>query len=126
MGNFTMTHEIRCDVDTFWKIFLDKDFNQHLFKEGLGFPALRILEPRETDQQIIRKVSGVPKMNMPGPIQKLLGSGFRYTEDATLDKAKKIWRWKMTPSALAEKLRQEGTMRVEPAGEGRVRRIAEI
>ena len=32
----------------------------------------------------------------------------------------------MTPSTLAEKLKNEGTMRIEPIGEDRVRRIADI
>jgi hypothetical protein len=126
MGKFTVTHEIRCDVDTFWKVFFDKAFNEKLFLEALGFPEFKVIEQRETDTQIIRKVSGVPKMNMPGPVQKLLGSNFRYTEDGTFDKATKIWRWKMTPSTLADKLRQEGTMRIEPVGADRVRRIAEL
>src|SRR3990167_2971679 len=126
MRKFTVTHEIRCDVDTFWKVFLDKDFNQRLFREVLGFPEFQITEQKETDSAIIRKVSGTPKMNMPGPVMKLLGANFRYTEEGKLDKATKVWTWKMIPSVLAEKLRQEGTMRVEAAGPGKVRRIAEI
>ena len=36
------------------------------------------------------------------------------------------WRWKMKPSALADKLRQEGKLTVSPAGEGKVRRSAEL
>jgi hypothetical protein len=126
MGKFTVTHEIRCDVDTFWKIFLDKDFNQRLFREELQFPEFNIVEQRETDNELIRRVSGQPKMELPGPVAKLLGSNFRYTEEAKLDKKTKVWTWKMIPSAMAEKLRQEGSMRVEAAGDKRVRRIADI
>ncbi len=68
----------------------------------------------------------MPKMTMPGPVAKLLGSNFRYTEEAKLDKARKVWTFKMTPSVLADKMRQEGSMRVEPVGDGKVRRIADI
>lgn len=32
----------------------------------------------------------------------------------------------MTPSTMADKLRQEGTMRIEPIGDSKVRRIAEL
>ncbi len=126
MGKFTMTHEINCDVDTFWKVFFDKTFNERLFLEGLGFPEFQILDQRETDTQIIRKAAGMPKMNMPGPIAKLLGANFRYIEDGTLDKATKVWRWKMTPSVLADKLRQEGSMHIEAVGSDKVRRITDM
>jgi hypothetical protein len=126
MGTFTVTHEIRCDEATFWRVFFDKEFNQKLFREALGFPEFEVVDQRETETELVRKVAGMPKMNMPGPVAKLLGSNFRYTELGTFDKAKKLWRWKMTPSVMAEKLRQEGQMHIEPAGDGRVRRIARM
>jgi hypothetical protein len=126
MGKFTVTHEINCNADTFWKVFFDKTFNEELFRKALGFPEYSILEQRETDKETFRKVSGQPKMDLPGPVAKLFGSGFRYTEEGRLDKATQIWSWKMTPSTLAEKLRNEGTMRIEPIGDSKVRRIASM
>lgn len=126
MGKFTITHEIQCNAETFWKTFFDKDFNVKLYKEVLGFPEFNIVEQRETDGGLVRKISGVPKMELPGPIAKLLGSGFRYTEDGTFDKAKGLWRWKLTPSTLADKTRNEGSMRIEPIGDAKVRRIADL
>jgi hypothetical protein len=126
MGKFTVVHEINCNVDTFWQTFFDKEFNEKLYREGLGFPEFSVLEQRETDTQIIRRAAGQPKMNMPGPVMKLLGNNFRYTEDGTFDKASKQWKWKMTPSTLADKMRQEGSLRVEPIGDNKVRRVAEM
>jgi hypothetical protein len=126
MGKFTVTHEIPCSVETFWKVFFDKEFNESLFLKELGFPEFKVLEARDTDKEVFRRVTGTPKMNLPGPIAKLLGPGFKYTEDGTFDKATQTWRWKMTPSTLAEKLRNEGSMRIEKIGEDRVRRIADI
>jgi hypothetical protein len=126
MGKFTVSHEINCDAETFWKVFLDKEFNEKLYKGRLGFPDFRILEQRDTDTETFRKVAGTPKMNVPGPVAKLLGSNFSYTEEARLNKSTKLWSWKMIPSAMADKLRNEGTMRVEPAGEGKVRRVADL
>jgi hypothetical protein len=126
MGKFTVVHEINCNVDTFWQTFFDKEFNEKLYREGLGFPEFSVLEQRETDTQIIRRAAGQPKMNMPGPVMKLLGNNFRYTEDGTFDKASKQWKWKMTPSTLADKMRQEGSLRVEPLGDNKVRRVAEM
>lgn len=126
MGKFTVTHEINCDVETFWKVFLDKEFNEKLFRQQLGFPEFNIVEQRETETEVHRKVSGKPKLNMPGPVQKLLGDNFRYVEEGKLNKATKVWTWKMTPSVMADKLRQEGTLRVEPIGDNKVRRVADL
>ena len=126
MGKFTISHEIPCNAETFWKTFFDKEFNETLFLKELGFPEFKIVEARDTEKEIFRRVSGQPKMNLPGPIAKLLGPGFKYTEDGTFDKATKTWRWKMTPSSLADKIRNEGTMRIEPAGDNKVKRITEM
>lgn len=126
MATFKVTHEINCNPETFWKIFFDKDFNVRMFKEGLGFPEYTVLEQRETDASIFRKVTGQPKLNVPGPVAKLLGNNFRYTEEGTFDKGSQKWRWKMIPSAMADKLRQEGTMWLEPVGDSKIRRVAEI
>ncbi len=126
MGKFTVTHEIHCNVDTFWKLFLDKEFNAKLYKDGLGFPDFTVVDQRETDSEVIRKVKGTPKMDVPGPVAKVLGSNFAYSEDGKFDKNKKLWTWKMIPSAMADKLRQEGSLRVEAVGDAKVRRIADL
>lgn len=126
MGKFKVTHEINCNAETFWKVFFDKGFNESLYRSALAFPEFNILDQRETDKEIIRKVSGQPKMDVPGPVAKLLGSGFKYTEEGTFDKATQTWRWKMIPSTLADKMKNGGSMRVEPVGDNKVRRIAEI
>lgn len=127
MPTFKMTHEINCGVETFWEIFFDRDFNEQLYRQKLEFPEYSILEQNETDTQITRKCMGQPKLNnVPGPIAKLLGSGFKYTEVGTYDKASKTWKWKMTPSTMADKLRNEGTLVVEPVGADKVRRVVEI
>lgn len=132
MSTFQLTHEINCGVETFWETFFDREFNERLYREKLEFPEYSILEQNETDTQIVRKCVGQPKLsNMPGPVAKILGSGFKYTENGTFDRAKKVWTWKMTPSTLADKLRQEGTARVEPIGDPgssspKVRRVVQI
>jgi hypothetical protein len=126
MGKFTVTHEINCNADTFWKIFFDKTFSEKLYKESLGFPEYTITEQRDTGTEVIRVSVGTPKMDMPGPVAKLLGSSFSFTEHGTFNKATKVYRFKSTPSTMADKLRNEGTLRIEPIGDNKVRRIAEI
>lgn len=126
MSRFTLVHEIQCDAETFWKIFFDKDFNETLFREHLRFSKFDVLEYRDSERSIFRKVSGTPKMDLPGPVAKLLGSRFSYTEEGTFDRASGVWNWKMALSALADKIHNQGSVRIEPVGPGKVRRIADI
>ncbi|KYF92156.1 hypothetical protein BE17_26265 [Sorangium cellulosum] len=126
MGKFTITNDINCSVDTFWKLFLDKTFNEELYRKELGFPEYTITEQFETESEIVRRSAGKPKMNLPGPVEKLLGSGFRYTEEGKLNKATKVWTFKLTPSTLADKMRNEGVVRTEALGDNKTRRIAEL
>jgi hypothetical protein len=126
MVKFTLTHEIHCDVDTFWKTFLDNEFNTALYTGALGFPDWKVIEQKETDTQITRKVSAQPKMEVPGALQKIIGSGLRYVEEASMTKSEGIWRWKLTPSTLADKLFTSGTVRAERISDTKCRRVAEM
>jgi hypothetical protein len=126
MGKFTMTHEINCNAETFWKVFFDKTFNETLHKQELGFPEFVVLEQRETDAEIVRKLRAQPNMNMPAAVTKLLGSGFAYVEEGKLNKATKVWTFKLTPSSMADKIRIEGAVRIEPIGDNKVRQIVDI
>ena len=126
MGKFTVTHEINCNAETFWKTFFDKTFNEKLYLEGLGFPEFKVLDQKEDDQKITRRVMGRPKVDMPGPIAKALGPNFGYTEEGTFDKKSQIWTWKMIPSTMADKLKNEGVVRLQAVGDNKVRRVADI
>ena len=126
MVKITVTHEIDCDADTFWKTFFDERFNKALYLDHLGFSEHRIVEKRETDTQVTWKVSAKPKLSLPGPVAKLIGDNFRYTEEGTLDRASGTWRFKVIPSVQADKVRTEGVMRVEAAASGKVRRVCEF
>jgi hypothetical protein len=125
MRKFTLTHEINCSADKFWTYFFDKDFNTHLFLDELRFPEYEVLEQTE-GEAVRRRVRGKPKMTMPGPVAKLLGDSFGYEEDGTFDPKTQTWVWKMKPNTLADKLRNEGTVKVAAAGDGKCRRVAEI
>ena len=127
MPTVTFTHEINCDEATFWELFLDKDFNEKLYKQGLEFSEWSIVEQTETDSEVKRTTKGKPKLkNIPGPVAKILGDSFGYSETGFMDKKSKVWKYKLTPSAMADKIKQEGTLRISPAGEGKVKRSVEL
>ncbi len=126
MRQINLAHEINCNVETFWKVFFDKEFNTSLFLKELGFPSYQIVEKTETDTAIIRVIKGQPKMSGPKAMMKLIGDSFGYQEDGRLDRNTGVFTWKMTPNKLAGKLRCEGTVRAEPLGDDKCKRLADI
>jgi hypothetical protein len=111
-----------CDTDTFWKVFFDDEYAKRLHREGLGFREIEILDKTESS----RRLRAVPSMEVPPAVERLLGDRFGYEERGTLDKERGEWRWSMVPNALGGKLRTEGTVRVEAAGDGKTRRRDEV
>lgn len=122
---FTFQHEIPTDPETFWKTFFDQKYNHALYVEELRFPAFEIVEQRETPTGIHRKVAATPKTEMPAAVAKLIGPNLRYTEEGDFDRAKGTFTWVMKTSALTDKMKNGGTLRVEARGEGKVARIVE-
>lgn len=127
MKKLVLRHEINCSVEHFWKVFFDKDFNESLFLKELGFPEYEVLsQEAKDDGTVTRTVRGMPKMDMPKPVMKLLGDGFSYKESGKYDPNTKVWTWTMTPAKLADKLRNEGTVKCEKISDDKCRRVAEI
>ena len=125
MGKFTLSHEIRCDEARFWETFFDDAFNEQLFREALRFDY-KLLEHADREREIVRRYATTPKLELPGPVAKLVGPNLRVEEQGRYDKAQRVWTWRMIPSVLADKFRSEGRMHIEPIGNDRVRRVAEM
>lgn len=121
MKKLTATHVIDCDVETYWKVFFDAEYNKKLYLEGLSFKQFEILEQSETK----RRMRGVPKMNLPGPVAKLLGDSFGYEEQGSFEKDANTFRWKMLPNTMADKLSTSGFTRVEATSDGKTKRYNE-
>ena len=125
MATFTMRHELDCDCERFWKMFFEADFNEALYK-ALGFPAWKLIDSKETDTEIIRIVKATPNMDAPAAVTKLLGSSFGYDEEGRFDKASKTHKFIIKPNVMTGKLRNEGSVKCEPRGEGKCTRVVEI
>jgi uncharacterized protein DUF2505 len=122
MRNVRSTHDLACDPETFWKTFLDSEYTKKFHLEELGFTEYEILE--QTDS--MRKVRVVPKLNMPGPVMKLLGDRFGYVQEGTLDRNKSEFRWRMIPSTMADKLIVHGVVRIQLRDGGLCRRVDDV
>lgn len=125
MRQFTLTQDIDADVAHHWRLFLDDAYDRANYLEGLHYPSYTLVERVETDTQIRRTIRVTPKLDLPGPVAKLFGNGFGYTDAGVFDKTAQIWKSQTTPNMLKGKLRSESVVRCEPSGD-RCRRICEI
>ncbi len=122
MHQLVLEHVIDCDAATFWVHFFDRDLNAKLFVEGLGFRHYETVAQEETESTITRTTLVEPKLTVPGPVAKLMGSSFRYSETGTFDRAAGVWRWKLVPGTLPNKIRVEGRLTISKVGEKKVKR----
>ncbi len=126
MRRFTITHEFNVSVETYWKLNFDREMNEAMFRQGLGFPDYTVQEFRETDTEIFRRTLATPKMDLPAVVQKALGSSFRYTEETRFNKTTKACTFKGIPSTMADKLTTDASMRIESLGPNKVRRVIDF
>lgn len=120
-----ISHEFETTEDAFLELFFQKDEMTRMYREYMQFPEFSLTQTEEGDK-LKRTIVAVPKMEMPAAIAKIAGGSVRYTEDGVFDKKTKVFTWKTTPSLMGDKIKNEGTMRVESLGNGKVRRTAEI
>jgi uncharacterized protein DUF2505 len=126
MRRFTMVQDIGVDLDEHWRLFLDDDFERDMYLKGFGFPKYEVVESRTTDKEIFRKLRVTPKLDLPGPVAKLLGSSFGYVEEGTFDRVAKTFASHQIPNVLADRLKSDARVRAEATGEGRCRRTIDL
>ena len=131
MPEITVKHDIDCDEDTFWKecVFND-DYNKKLYLETLRFPGYEVLESADHETTRTRTVRiDPPVTGIPGPIKKVLGDRFAYTEKGSFDKKTKRYTFTVTPSTMADKTHTSGELWCETRGapsEKKITRFARI
>lgn len=130
MKTSTASVSLACSPETFWKVYLDPAYLRALYLEELQYKRFEVLEVTETS----RKLKVTPKLNVPGPVEALIGDSFTYEDHGTLDRARNEWTWRMVQPAVLEpgaKPRRDvvttrGVLRVQAEGEGRCRRTDEV
>ncbi len=128
MPSVTMRHEFETDEDTYWsKIVFDETFNKKMYEGHLKMPAWKILDQKEDDAKLTRRVQVEPDAgNLPGPVKKVIGDKLSYVEEGTFDKKSKRYSFVVHPSALPEKTKISGEMWVEKIGDKKIARIAKM
>ncbi len=127
MPEITLRHEVDCDEDTFWKkIVFDEGFNKKLYVDNLKI-GWKLEDQKEDDAKISRKVHVEPDTsNLPGPVKKVIGDRLAYTEEGSWDRASKRYKFKVTPSTMAEKTKVSGEMWCEKKGDKKITRVCRI
>ncbi|MFF5284565.1 DUF2505 family protein [Streptomyces sp. NPDC013171] len=118
MGKFTMVHSSHLPPERVWEQFLDRKFNEQFYQEALGWPQWSIEEQSDTGEEVVRKVAMTPRRELPGPIAKVLGTGFRQAEEGTFASTTRTGTWRRIPSTLADKWHEEATIRIESVDGG--------
>ena len=128
MSEITLRHEIDTDEATYWsKCVFDADFNKKLYIDALKFPEWRLLDSKDDDAKLWRRVQVDPPVgNMPAAVKKVLGDKLSYVEEGTFDKKAKRYSFKVTPSTLAEKTKVSGEMWVEKLGDKKIARVTKM
>lgn len=126
MLELTLNHEIRCSADRFWALFFDPNFTREMIVGGLGFASCEIDEVRERGNKLYRDMRVTPKLDVPAAVAKLLGPKLGYTEHGVFDEDTKVWDHDLELSVLSDRIRMGGKVRVDPIGEDRCRRIADL
>ncbi len=128
MPEITLRHEIDTDEDTYWKeCVFNAEFNTALYIEGLKFPVWKLLDSKEDDAKIWRKVQVDPPLgDLPSAVKKVIGDRLSYVEEGTFDKKSKRYSFKVTPSTMAEKTKVAGEMWVEKVSDKKIRRLTKI
>jgi len=126
MNHFTLSHEFDCSADTFWDLFLDERFTERHYLEGVRFSEYRVVQQRDTPENIARTVEAMPRVQLPKAVAKLFGAGLRYVEEGVFDKVARIFKYRTIPSALADRIHNEGTIRTEALSDGRIRRVIDV
>ena len=122
---FRISDDFDISQDDYLAFFFDREETLRMYRDYQRFPEVDIKQT-EDDNTIRRTIVAIPRLEVPAPVAKLLGSIFRYTEESVFDKKTKVLTFKTTPSILADKVKNEGTMRVEALGPNKCRRTVDV
>lgn len=121
-------HRIELDAEGFWRVIHAPEYEARVAR-ALGLAEYREVERREEPEAVYRRIEAHPRTLPPALVSALgrfadLGD-VHYVEEQWRSRRERAVRWRAIPSVLADRIRVEGVVRVEPAGEHACRRVLE-
>ncbi|MBW2529174.1 MAG: DUF2505 family protein [Deltaproteobacteria bacterium] len=128
MKELKFDHVFNCDEDTYWdKVFFAEDYNQAMFVDTLKFNRWKLVSSEDGDDKLERVVEVDPPVgDIPKTVKKVIGDNFGYRELGTFDKKTKRYTVNVKTNVMGDKMRINGEIWLEPAGEKKVRRHAKF
>ncbi|HKU40046.1 MAG TPA: DUF2505 domain-containing protein [Polyangiales bacterium] len=124
---YTIKHIIETDVDSYWKLFFDAEFNRAMFVDGLAFTVYNVLEDvREPNGAVKKRVECAPKIELPAPARKIFGDSTTYTEIGRFDPAQRKYFAEVVPKVAADKIKTSSETWMEPRGDKRCERLVQV
>jgi hypothetical protein len=122
---FTLRHEFDATPERYWTMFLDAGFQREMLTQGLGFPMPEVEDPRPSGDKLLRNMKVTPKVDLPGPVARVLGSKLGYVEHGEYEPATHTWRWRLEFNVMPDKLKTSGVVRTHMEG-SKLIRVAEM
>ena len=118
-------HEIAPPAEAFWTILHAPHYEAE-FARAVGLRAYQELERRDEPDTIYRRLH--VEADLPESVGTLLhrvtgATSAVYLEEQWRSKSKREVRWRITPDVLADRIRIEGVVRIEPRTAKRCVRI---
>jgi hypothetical protein len=121
--HYRFDHEFDCDPKTYWEIFWSQEYNDDLYKQ-LDIPKREVIELKD-DGKVVRRVWKLtPKTDVPSILRSIIKDQ-SYTETDHFNREKSVMEVVIEPALMTSKFDMRATYAVNPAGEGKCRRIFE-
>lgn len=124
---YRIADEFDTTVARYWDMFFGDDYNDGLWPAlDMGYERVSFTREGEGDDLVIRREQILtPRRELPGFMKKLVQGALTYREKNVFRARDNRMEVETIPSVLADKIVSAGTYWLEPAGEGRVRRVYE-
>jgi hypothetical protein len=121
---FRHAHRIATDVEKFWDVFFDPEFNRALYLRGLEFASYRIVvDKTDRDGTRLRRVECVPNVELPAVAHKYFGETVRFTEVGQFDPHSNHYYTQVVLGFGGDKLTLTGDVCVQPDGPCQLKRV---
>jgi hypothetical protein len=120
--DFAISHVFAAGPDDVARALLDEDYQRSL--EGVGPLRERSLlsQTSDSDGTVERRVRCVLQIELGGVARTFIGNGEpAWVEHATWDPQAMRWTWTIHPEVAADLLSADGTIELQPSGEGTAR-----
>lgn len=118
----------RCSAEHFFDaMFFDPAYNEALYRQGLGFEQMQILEDVVADDGArTRRMRVKPKLDAPRAVRKLIGDALTYEEHGRYDPATRRWATRIVTSKLADRIQITTDVTTEARGDSECVRVADF